>query len=107
MSGIESLTYDNILTWLNIGSSVNMYNIGSNVRSVIFVSAAKNWNVLEFYTLVLFSNHKKKVWVNFDWNPFLMWTCGSLINRSNQSKVLNTNQKLWWGIQSIVFVKLG
>ena len=42
MSGIKSLAQDNILTKLNIETSVHMYNIGRNVRSVICVEIAKN-----------------------------------------------------------------
>ena len=41
MSGIKSLAYDNILTKLNIEALVHMYNIGRNVRSVIFVETVK------------------------------------------------------------------
>ena len=42
MSGIKFLAYDNILTYLHIETSVNMYNIDRNVRSAIFVETAKN-----------------------------------------------------------------
>ena len=37
MSGMKSLAYNSILTWLDIEALVHMYNIGRNVRSVIFV----------------------------------------------------------------------
>ena len=49
MSGIKSLAYDNILTQLNTEAFIHMYNIGRNVRSVIFVETAKNSSINLFY----------------------------------------------------------
>ena len=48
MTGIKSSAYD-LLTQFNIEVLVHIYNIGRNVRSVIFVETSKKSNDIRHY----------------------------------------------------------